>query len=178
MKPNSTPMLSNRVLKINVGFLLSDGPGNNHDSRFDIPDPVRVADDLNVNYIHGDIRLSRSKEGILVQAELHVGVRNQCSRCLEEFDQDLTINIEELYAYPRPIGASEFWIGQDTVLDLGPLVRAEALIQMSAKSLCSPGCKGLCPECGANRNTDACRCDVDRIDPRLAKLKELLDPNE
>ncbi|MCA9889795.1 MAG: DUF177 domain-containing protein, partial [Anaerolineae bacterium] len=68
------------------------------------------------------------KEGILVQADLDVIVDTQCNRCLDTFEQELNVQLEELYAHPRPIGQSEFFVGADTMLDLAPLLRAEVLI--------------------------------------------------
>lgn len=177
MKPTHNQHLTNRVLKINVGFLLSDGPGHSQDSRLDIPEPVRVAEDLVINRIHGTLRLTRTKEGILVQSKLTMGVDAECSRCLDTFERDLNVEVEELYMHPAPL-ASEFYVGADAILDLAPLLRAEALIQMSHPALCREDCKGLCPTCGANRNYETCDCETDTIDPRFAALKALLDKKD
>lgn len=174
MKTNSDQHLSKRVLKTNVGFLLADGPGNSQDARMDIPESIRVADDLVINYLKGPIRFTRAKEGILVQAQLHIGLTLECARCLDETQPDIEVEIEELYMHPTPAG-TEFGVGADGVLDLAPVLRAEVLIEASHRVLCQAGCKGLCPECGGNRNHVACQCADNAIDPRLAKLKELLD---
>lgn len=171
-------LLSSRVLKINVGFLLSDGPGNSQDSRLDIPDPVRVADDLRIESIAGRLRLSRTKEGILAEAELEVAYENECARCLEAFQETYPITIQELYAHPQPTHLTEFFVGVDAILDLAPLLRAEVLMAASHKALCRPDCRGLCPNCGVNWNYETCTCDQDQIDPRLAKLRELLDSDD
>lgn len=165
--------ISNRVLKINVGFLLSAGPGNSHDSVFDIP-AVRVADDLTLDYIRGPIRLSRTAEGILVQAQFEVGIQDDCIRCLDPVTTAVTIDIEELFAYPSP-KAAEFSLQDDGILDLSPLIRAEVFIFASRGILCRPDCKGLCPDCGTNLNHANCICAEERIDPRLAQLKKLLE---
>jgi uncharacterized protein len=165
--------VGNRVLKLNVGFLLAAGPGHTHDTVFDVP-PVRVADDVDLTYIRGPLRLSRTKEGILVQGTLHIGVEDECYRCLDPVARDAVIELEELYTFNSLID-SEFRLSDDGILDLAPLIRAEALIEDSRGVLCRPDCKGLCPTCGANLNHSACACAVDDIDPRLAKLKELLD---
>ena len=53
-------------MKLNVGFLLSAGPGHIHDTAFDVP-AIRVADDVDLAYMRGTLRLSRTKEGILVK---------------------------------------------------------------------------------------------------------------
>lgn len=165
--------VSNRVLKLNVGFILSAGPSYTHDTSFDVP-AVRVADDVDLTYIRGDLRLSRTKEGILVQGKLHVGVEGECYRCLDPINQDLTINIEELYTYPAS-KAAEFSVGEDAILDLAPLMRAEILIADARGGICKPDCKGLCPECGVNLNREINHAHQDDIDPRMAKLKQLLD---
>lgn len=177
MKSSNPPRLSNRVLKLNVGFLLSDGPGSSDSSRLDIPSPVQVSPDLTVLSMEGALRLSRTKEGILAQAKLHVSVENECSRCLDSFVQDLPIEIEELYAFPNPLGL-EFSINADGILDLGPIVRAEVLISTSQRALCRDDCKGLCPECGTNLNHETCSCSAEKLDPRFAILRGLMTPDK
>lgn len=175
MNSSSATLLSNRVLKLNVGFLLSAGPGNKKDAELGVTDPVRVSDDVVANYVTGIARLTRGKEGILVQTDIHVGIERECTRCLELFEQDMHLRVEELYAYPRPMDETEFFIGQDAKLDLAPLLRAEVLIELSHRRYCRDDCKGLCQQCGINLNYEDCDCKTDEIDPRLAKLKQLLD---
>ncbi len=173
MKQFTNGYIGNRVLKLNVGFLLSAGPGNIHETAFDVP-AIRVADDVDLAYLRGPVRLSRTKEGILVQGALHLGVETECYRCLDPMLRDVVVELEELYAYPTP-NDSEFSLSDDGILDLAPLLRAEALIEDARGVLCRPDCKGLCPECGANWNTTTCTCAEDHVDPRLAGLKHLLD---
>ncbi len=165
--------LPTRVLKFNVGFLLNSGAGNSQDSDLDIP-TVRVADDLMLDYVQGPLRLSRTKEGILVQATLHIGLSDECYRCLEPVTRDVELEIEELYSY-NTYPTAEFSIGDDGILDLAPLLRAETLIDTAHRVLCTEDCKGLCPECGANLNEGECNCRADEVDPRFAALKKLLE---
>lgn len=162
--------VSNRVLKINVGFLLAAGPAANHDTVFDVP-TVKVADDLTVNYVRGPIRLSRTAAGILVQGNLETGIVSECYRCLDDVTQTVTIGVEELFAYPAS-STSEFSIYEDAILDLAPLLRAEVMIASSNGLLCREDCKGLCPECGTNLNHSTCDCSLEQIDPRLAGLRQ------
>jgi uncharacterized protein len=173
VKPPFNNYVSSRVLRLNVGFLLNDGPAHNHETTFDVP-AIRVAEDLYLHYIRGTLRLSRTKEGILLQGQLHVGIQGECYRCLEPVLSDAEITVEELYGYPVPKG-SEFAIHDDGILDIAPLLRAEALIISARGLLCRPDCKGLCPECGANFNTGTCACAFNAVDPRFASLRHLLD---
>lgn len=163
--------VSNRVLKLNVGFLLGAGPGHFHETAFDVP-AIRVADDVDLAYVRGPLVLSRTKEGILVQGTLHLGIEDECYRCTDPVLRDVEVEIEELYNYPLPKD-TEFSLNDDGILDLAPLLRAEVLIEDSRGALCRPDCKGLCPECGTNWNYATCTCAENNIDPRLAKLKQL-----
>ena len=62
----------------------------------------------------GSLRLSRTKEGILIQGDLQVGIEDECYRCLEPVQRDVEISVEELYTYPNT-KASEFSIGDDAI---------------------------------------------------------------
>jgi uncharacterized protein len=161
-----------RVFKLNVGFMLNAGPATTRDSVFEFP-AVRVSDDLALNYLTGPLRLSRTKEGVLVQADLRAGLDTECQRCLDPVSQDIPFKVEELFA-TNPAVAAAFYLSDDGILDLAPLLREEILIHSDKRILCKPDCKGLCPECGKNRNRETCTCDEDRIDPRFAALKDLL----
>lgn len=165
--------LSNRVLKLNVGFLLNDGPAHSHDSVLDLP-AVRVSDDLTLDFLRGPLRLSRTREGILVQAQLEGGLNAECVRCLDAIQHTFTVNLEELYS-TQPTHSAEFYVNEDAILDLSPLLRAEVLIALGGRVLCRPDCKGLCPICGANLNDEPNHTHEDDVDPRLAVLKNLLD---
>lgn len=171
MKQVTSGYVSNRVLKLNVGFILAHGPGYTHETEFDVP-AVRVADDVDLTHLRGPLRLSRAKEGVLVQGTLELGVEDECYRCLEPVQREISLTWEELYTYP-PSSGSEFSIGEDAILDLGPLLRDEIIIADTRGVLCRPDCKGLCPRCGANLNDGPHDCG-ESIDPRLAKLRELL----
>jgi uncharacterized protein len=172
MKRYENGFVGSRVLKLNVGFLLAGGAGHSHMTEFDVP-PVRVADDVDLAYLRGGLRLSRTKEGILVQGVLHLGLDSECYRCLTPLQRDLKLEIEELFASETSaVPMAEFSVGEDGILDLA---RAEAIIADERGALCRPDCMGLCPDCGANLNNGACNCRQDEIDPRMAKLKQLLD---
>ena len=48
---------------------------------------------------------------------------------------------------------------------------------LPAALVCSPDCKGLCPQCGANLNKGPCGCRKDTKDPRFDILRKMLDDN-
>jgi uncharacterized protein len=61
-------------------------------------------------------------------------------------------------------------------IDLEPLFREQFVLAVPYAPLCAETCKGLCPQCGVDRNTTSCTC-TPPIDPRLAALKGLKIPS-
>ena len=57
-------------------------------------------------------------------------------------------------------------------LDLEPLLREQFVLAVPYAPLCTETCKGLCPQCGIDRNTASCQCEKP-IDPRLAALAHI-----
>lgn len=165
--------VSNRVLKLNVGFLLSEGPGNSHKSEFNFP-TLRVSDDLELQYLRGPLRMTRTKEGILVQAGLETVINGECYRCLEPYPHPIAINLEELFHTSWNPDA-EFFIGDDAILDIGPLVREEIMIEMDLGKPFRPDDNGICRMCGVPIQERLRINEEEHIDPRLAVLKKLLD---
>jgi uncharacterized protein len=49
------------------------------------------------------------------------------------------------------------------------------LLNIPMRILCKEDCRGLCPKCGRNRNTNSCDCVEEAIDPRWEGLKGLRD---
>ena len=167
--------VNNRILKINVGFLLNESVGQSRDTELDIPNTLKVADDLTIDWLRGVLHLSRNSRGILVQGQLATQFPGECARCLEETSVPVDLELEELYVYPAEPGAA-FVVTEDGNLDLAPLIREEAIVSVPQTALCRPNCAGLCPTCGANLNDGPCDCNQDVIDPRFAALQKLLDP--
>jgi len=175
--------LSKRLLKLNVGFLLSEGPGNSRTIPITIPERVQVDDDLFIESLNGDMTLSRTKEGILAQATLQVATKRECDRCLDEFVHKFDVPVEELFAFPPDPDNSVFSIDSTGDIDLALLLREEILIEEDYRVFCREDCKGLSAENGINLNheediveevEDMSVTDAP-IDPRLAILKQLLD---
>jgi DUF177 domain-containing protein len=63
---------------------------------------------------------------------------------------------------------------EDDRIDLGQMILEQIVLALPMKPLCKVDCRGLCPECGANRNATSCDCEIDDTDPRWATLKTLL----
>jgi len=142
----------------------------------DIDTGPRVLDDVEVDYLRGSVQVLRVKEGLFVEGTVESQLRLECVRCLEPFAFPVTLELAELFRMPGTAATEEavYAVSEEGEIDLGPLVREHAWLAIPMKHLCDPECRGLCPHCGVNLNTDSCECEEDRVDPRLAPLKELL----
>jgi uncharacterized protein len=161
-----------RILKINVGYLLAEGAGFSRTTSVDIPQPLRLDEEITLEELHGDLRLTRTSEGILVQGQLQCTIPANCTRCLTDIKATFPLELQELFTMPNS-GNAPFEIGEDNNIDLAPLIREESVISVPFHLLCRDDCQGLCPNCGQNRNEGSCTCQLDHIDARWAALADL-----
>ena len=122
----------------------------------------------------------RNRAGALVlNAKLSTELSLVCDRCAQPFRREKTVEYETLLAFELANGESDdiVLLDRDGELDLDGLMTEVFLLEMDTKNLCSEDCKGLCPGCGADLNREPCRCKKE-IDPRLAKLAQLLERQE
>lgn len=185
MSSSNNNYLNKRLLKLNVGFLLSEGPGNSRQMPINIPERVQVDDDLYLDALEGNLMLTRTKEGLLLQGTLQVSHQRECDRCLEPFTHQFDVPVEELFVSPPNPHISVFSVDSTGHINIAPLLREEVLIEEGYRVFCREDCQGLSVETGINLNNEEENedeietYDIDRsIDPRLAVLKELLDNNE
>jgi uncharacterized protein len=106
-----------------------------------------------------------------------------CARCVEPVEIPLAAEFDLIF---RPVGAdsemgersitapeTEIGYYQKDSLALEDVLREQVLLSLPVRTLCKPDCKGLCPRCGANRNSQPCQCDVGPSDPRWEALAGL-----
>lgn len=121
-----------------------------------------------------DIRLQGSYSG-----EFEVA----CARCLTPVRKTLQGSFDLLFrplgvdsgSSERSISAAETEIGyyQKSGLLLEDVLREQVLLSLPARTLCREDCKGLCPRCGRDLNSETCACDSAPADPRWSALSDL-----
>jgi uncharacterized protein len=152
-------------------------PGTRFDVRTTVPAlNVRMGD---VGVTDGEpvtveIDIESLSDGLVATGTVRAHWRGSCRRCLEAADGDMLVELRELF---RPSAAPEdeaFPIVDDQV-DLRPVVTEVLVCDLPLAPLCGDDCRGLCPECGANRNLVDCGHDVRPVDPRWSALEGLRD---
>jgi uncharacterized protein len=170
--------------RFNVSQLLQEPTGATR--RYELDDEqLDLGDGRRVRPIKGHVRLTRTQNGVLADADIRGELQVECARCLTEETQPLEFPFSEEYyqtvvvntgaALPKPEEPDVFLIDETHKLDLGDAMREYALLSVPMLPLCRDNCKGLCPQCGANLNDVDCGCDTEQSDDRLAVLKQLLD---
>ena len=118
-----------------------------------------------------------------LNGKLAADVRLDCTRCLEPVAKHIEEPFEAIFldaAYEtdaKEVEVADAALDESLVeggqVDLAEVVREQLLLALPIQTLCKEGCKGLCPQCGANLNLIDCKCSDDDIDPRWAALKSL-----
>lgn len=163
-----------KPFRINVGFIIHENIGYNHDFPFNFA-KVKLGDDLELRNFDGLVNIGKTPQGLFVQGDFSAETTLICVRCLTNFDQDLHWTFSELYAFDkRSVTDSGLIVPDDAQIDLAPLIREYAILEIPISPLHDPNCKGLCPVCGENLNERDCGHRPEENDSPFAKLKDLL----
>jgi len=119
---------------------------------------------------------------LLVAVSVRAEAQLPCARCLEPADAVIEGTLRYFFSLRRDVGdekAGKADGDEEIILldawedeiDLAPLIWEVLITSLPATALCSPGCKGLCPECGTNLNKYTCDCKREKGDPRFDALR-------
>jgi len=163
-----------KPFRFNVGFIIHEEIGYNHDFPFELEKVV--LDDLELENLKGIANVGKTPQGLILQADFSAEISLNCVRCLTDFDHTLDWSFTELYAFDkRSETDSGLILPEDAHLDLADLLREYALLEIPINTVCKPDCKGLCFQCGQNLNEKDCGHRPEQSDSPFAILKDLLD---
>jgi len=143
--------------------------------------PVEVTvsgEDLDVDHealageIGVELELEALNDGIVVRGTIAAPWSRPCRRCLEDLSGVARAEVDELYQVE--ILDDDAYPIVDGQLDLVPVARQAALLELDDERLCRDDCAGLCPQCGVDRNVETCDCDTEVKDHRWAALDGLV----
>ncbi|MPZ73028.1 MAG: DUF177 domain-containing protein [Nitriliruptorales bacterium] len=156
---------------------LIDRPGVSR--RVDLAVPASADLELDMATLEGDIRLTGVLEsvvdGILLRGTLVAELQMACARCLADLEQVVAADVVELFSTPSE-DSDDIDPGYeivDTTIDLDTLTRDALVPAVPYRPLCAEDCKGLCVQCGTNRNETECSCEDSIVDARWAALEKL-----
>jgi uncharacterized protein len=165
-----------------IEFDLALAPG-----KVDLGNEARQEGDLATSGLAEVIHEHRGPKDIVADIRLRGKFAGRfevpCARCVEAVEIPLAAEFDLIFrpveadseATERSITAPETEIGyyqRDSLL-LEDVLREQVLLSLPVRTLCKPDCKGLCPRCGQNRNSQDCSCDEGANDPRWEALSGL-----
>jgi uncharacterized protein len=124
----------------------------------------------------------------LLGAEIHLWghletrLEAACDRCLGPVEIPVSSDFDLFYRPLQSIAKEEdieipademevgFFTGDG--IELADVATEQVILSVPMKVICSPECRGLCPECGANLNLTRCGCAPRRKDSPFASLQE------
>jgi len=164
-----------RPFRLNVGFIVHEEVGCKHEFSFEF-DQVQISDDLVLRNFEGIVTIGRTPQGLILQGDFSAETTLECGRCLNDFDYELNWDFTELYAFnEKSVSESDLLLPKDQQIDLQPLIREYALLEIPTKPVCRPNCKGLCAVCGEDLNKNDCgHKDIVNESP-FSALKDLLE---
>lgn len=146
---------SNNPLRLNVGYFYNKAIGTSREVPIDV-NHLKI-DDLTVKELTSLVKISRTREGLLLQVTADARVETECSRCLVDFFLPIQVTFEELYQFPSRFREdTDLVLPDDGYIDLRPIYREYLILALPMKRLCRPECKGLCEVCGADLNKGTC----------------------
>jgi uncharacterized protein len=116
-----------------------------------------------------DVRIEAAHPGVMVSGVVSAAWVGECRRCLGPAGGQIRAHVRELYESDGDPETTYLLEGEQ--VDFEAMARDAILCELPLAPLCQPGCRGLCPACGGDRNLDACRCTspIDSNDPVTRK---------
>jgi uncharacterized protein len=131
--------------------------------------------------VNGKIRLAGNE--VFVNGHVDTRAQVECDRCLKPIELPVNADFELEYitgSEYESSGVAELTEAEMSVsvfdgeaLDVDEIMKEQILLAVPTRMLCREDCKGICPQCGVDRNKGECKCVTEDIDPRWAALKNL-----
>ena len=113
--------------------------------------------------IKGTIFVDNMSNGYHIKGKLDVPYKLTCDRCLTQFNELKEIKFNIILTDDNELNYDEsddiiYFSPKKNEFDLNPLFQELIFLEIQMKILCKPECKGICPNCGTNRNEQQCAC--------------------
>lgn len=127
------------------------------------------------------LTIVREYDHLRVQGVIGTAVRLNCSRCLSECRSDIESRFTIFYTRAvdgRP--EDEVELGEEDLIaatydgeeiDFSAEIAEQVLLEIPYKPLCTEDCRGLCPHCGINLNSETCTCAAQQVSSAFSPLR-------
>ena len=147
-----------------------------HGVTIQLPGELRLTEPID-----GQLRISRTNRGVLVDARISTAIAGTCSRCLRDIEIPVSASIREEVLPSIDLASGQAVdpsaepdvtrLSDHHELDFGALAGDAISLEEPIVALCEEACPGLCVECGERLGPGHVEHETDDVDPRLAALK-------
>jgi len=137
--------------------------------------------------LHGEATIKRIGASYLLHGTVQTLLRVKCVRCLKEFlyplssAYDLTLHPSREEAFGKTGEEETEVVGEDMEasffekgeIHLSEIACEQIFLEVPYQPLCRENCKGLCPQCGQDRNVAPCHCSSDEQGSGFSVLRKL-----
>lgn len=156
---------------------LVDVAGMDDGDRIHVEVPIALAIHMDLATLIDPARLevdiTATPAGFEVAGRATADMSLQCHRCLTPIAETLDVPVDDLVT-------ADAEDGQPTVendrIDLLPIARDAVGLAIPLRPLCKEDCKGLCPVCGNDLNSEPCGGHDEAPENPFAVLEHLFDP--
>ncbi|SDK43719.1 YceD family protein [Natronincola ferrireducens] len=156
--------------KLTFNFTVNHNPINYYGDVLKVIEPIEI---IGTVYNVGN--------KIFLNCSIETDLEVNCGRCLKSFTYPLKTKMDVELIQEDEVQEEDYSDDiityKDNTIDFSEIAKEQIITSIPMKVVCSKDCKGLCEACGTDLNIEPCRCNTNKdrdIDPRLAKLKELL----
>lgn len=120
-------------------------------------DPVEImGDEVRFSDVRFEGEYLSAKDEISLSGTVTAKAHSRCANCLTDVMVDISADLDAEFA--RGGDGEDKYPLEGYEIDPAPAVREAVLLELPIRFLCREDCKGICPVCGKNRNTDLCTC--------------------
>jgi len=118
---------------------------------------------------------------IRIRGHFETVLGTSCDRCLVPVEMPIDRDFDLFY---RPVSSiareEEIEVPEDEMevgfysgdgVELDDVITEQVILSVPMKVVCGPDCRGLCPSCGANRNSERCDCSPTEAGSPFAALR-------
>lgn len=152
---------------------LADRPGVRRSDAGTLELDLTVGESTATGTATVEVTLEGIDDGVMARFDAAFTAHLICNRCLLEWDEPLEVSAVQVFeSEPDEDG---YRLGRDDTIDLNGPVRDEVALAIPIRPLCRPDCRGLCPTCGSDLNSDPCDGHEETASSPFAVLQGLLE---
>jgi len=132
--------------------------------------------------------LKRDKEFIILKGEYQITLKAPCDYCFSSaqivLDEEFELDFMPEKSRPEENGDVEFNTKSRDIeyyqgfeISLADHFEDQIILDLPMSVICSETCKGVCQQCGTNRNLNSCDCEEQNLNNPFKVLKDLNLPD-